>query len=85
MEQMELQYIRTCRNQEHKSLKGNLDRSEYIEFMVRLAKSAYPTMAVSLSLCIILGLFLKTPFEKSEFINERMKIRENSALNKTLY
>ena len=82
---MELQYIRTCRNQEQKSLKGILDRSEYIELMVRLTKSAYPTMAVGLSLIIIMGLFLKKTYEKSWFLILRMKIRENKPLNKTLY
>jgi putative sterol carrier protein len=82
---MDLQYIKTGRNKNFKVKTGLLDRSEFIEYIVRLAKSAYPTIAVDLSLMIIMDLLLKNVNESSTFLSERVKIRKNMHLNKLLY
>ena len=49
-EQLEIQFIRTVRNQEMNGINGQMNRSEFVEFIIRLAISAFPKMAASLSL-----------------------------------
>ena len=56
---MELQFIRTCRNQEINGIRGKFRRFEFMEFMVRLGISAHPKMAPSMSLMVFLTLFLE--------------------------
>ena len=68
IQQLEIQYIRTCRNQEQKSLKGTLNRSEFIEYIVRVARSAYPTMDSSLSLQIVIHAYLEQNVAKTSTI-----------------
>jgi hypothetical protein len=58
-EQLDLQFIRCLRNHVIKNAaNGSINRSEFVEFIVRLGKSAYPLMAPTTSLTIIISLFL---------------------------
>ena len=57
--QFDLQFIRTVRNHDkHHVSDGSIDRSEFVEFIVRLGKSAYPLMSPVASTTIIISLFL---------------------------
>lgn len=51
-----------------------MNRSEFVEFIIRLAISAFPKMAASLSLQIIIGSFLQPVFIKSVYLMERKMI-----------
>ena len=85
LQQLEIQYIRTCRNQEQKSLKGILNRSEFIEYIVRVAKSAYPTMDSALSIQIVISSYLEQTSKDSKIEATRQLIRDNMPLNKLLF
>jgi hypothetical protein len=83
---MELQYIRTCRNQAENGIEGKLRRFEFIEYMVRLGISAHSgKLAPSLALLISIELFLKPVYNESTFLHERELIRASRPLNKLLY
>ena len=84
--QMELQYIRTCRNQEENGILGKLRRFEFIEFIVRLGISAHAgKLTPSLALLVSIELFLKPVYVKSAFLHERELIRACRPLNKLLF
>jgi len=82
---MEIQYIRSCRNQATNGIRGKLRRFEFIEYFVRIGKSSFPAMAPSLSLLVYISLFMKPIADKSTFLHERALIKASMPLNKNLY
>ena len=68
-----------------KGIRGKLRRFEFIEFFVRLGKSAWQAMSPSLSLIIFINTFLKPIADKSTFLHERDLIKACFPLNKSLF
>ena len=83
---MELQFIRTCRNQEENSIRGKLKRFEFMEFILRIGMSAHNyRMSPSLCLMVFIELILKPVADKSTFLHERELIKISRPLNKLLF
>ena len=63
-----------------------MNRSEFVELIIRLGISAFPKMAASLALQIMIGSFLQPIFIKYDWLHDRDKhIQSNRPLNKLLY
>jgi hypothetical protein len=84
---MELQFIRTCRNQEENSTLGRrLRRFEFMEYILRIGMSAHNyRMVPSLCLLVFIELFLKPVVDKSHYLHERELIHISRPLNKLLF
>jgi hypothetical protein len=82
---MELSFIRASRNGEETGIRGKLNRSEFVDLLVRLGVTAYPKIAAGLSLLMVMHLLLIPLRGKSTCANERELIRSRLQVNKLLF
>lgn len=60
-----MQFIRATRFQNVNGTRGKLSRFEFIDYVIRLATSAYPLMDPEDGVNIIIGLYLRPMFEEN--------------------
>ena len=77
--------MRATRNAMIKGLKGNLNRSEYIDFVTRVAITAYPKLSASEAVILLINQFLVPSYESKDVSKIRMMIRERAQLNELLF
>jgi hypothetical protein len=83
--QVELCFIRAARNCQEKKLRGKLARSEYIDFVARLANSAFPKQPAARAMAWFISIYLTPVHDRSKLLNFRKIIRDRPQLNELLY
>lgn len=83
--QVELCFIRAARNCQEKKLRGKLARSEYIDFVARLASSAFPKQPAARAMAWFISIYLTPVHDRSKLLNFRKIIRDRPQLNELLY
>ena len=62
-----------------------MNRSEYLDFILRLAQAAYPRTAASVALTKFIETYLKPIVHGQTMIEDRKRIHDRAALNKLLF
>ena len=62
-----------------------MNRSEYLDFILRLAQAACPRTAASVALTQFIDTYLKPVVDVQTILEERKQIHDSAALNKLLF